>query len=462
MACEPKQDHLFISYAGEDKALAKWLTLKLTAEGYRVWCDEVKLLGGESYPRDIDDAIKNRTFRLVAMLSKHSIHKPNPTAERTLALNIARERDVDFLIPLNVDGLKATELDWMTSPLTFIPFDLGWAEGLRHLLKKLASIDAPRTLPNGQAIAARANLPDDVVLRKAETVYSNCLQFLRIPEALRRFELNRFLTDEEVNTLATSWVFYRVTPCRFLAFWEPPALPSGVIITSRSRTSWKDVADMDGVPTANIISSLLSKCLFYHCHGMGLEVTADRKRLLYFPQSLLEGNRLSFTHCDGTKTWLLTAGERAIRKANGEIQHYRYHLAFKFKVLREILEHRVARLGVALYMTDASGSPLADRSANARRKRVTRDWWNDEWLKRHVAICHYLAHGQREIAIGAPSKDLVVVSAEFDRFEAPLSINEDALGKPEERPDGPHGVPGEEDQVEEEGNGDAGDADNPA
>ena len=43
------RDHLFISYAGEDGSLAEWLTLKLTREGYAVWCDRVKLLGGESY-----------------------------------------------------------------------------------------------------------------------------------------------------------------------------------------------------------------------------------------------------------------------------------------------------------------------------------------------------------------------------------------------------------------------------
>lgn len=40
-------DHLFISYAKADAAIARWLTLKLTAEGYRVWCDKFKLLGGE-------------------------------------------------------------------------------------------------------------------------------------------------------------------------------------------------------------------------------------------------------------------------------------------------------------------------------------------------------------------------------------------------------------------------------
>jgi hypothetical protein len=59
--CSPQQrDHLFISYAWEDVALAEWLTFKLTSLGYKVWCDRIKLFGGESFPKEIDRAIKNR------------------------------------------------------------------------------------------------------------------------------------------------------------------------------------------------------------------------------------------------------------------------------------------------------------------------------------------------------------------------------------------------------------------
>lgn len=59
------RDHLFLSYATEDWPLAEWLTRRLTAEGYRVWCDRFKLLGGESYPKDIDMALEHETFRRV-------------------------------------------------------------------------------------------------------------------------------------------------------------------------------------------------------------------------------------------------------------------------------------------------------------------------------------------------------------------------------------------------------------
>ena len=88
--------HLFVSYATEDGQFVDWLCLKLISEGYKVWCDRLKLLGGESYPRDIDDAIKTGTFRFIPGLSKYSLKKPNPIKERTLALNISKERKEDF------------------------------------------------------------------------------------------------------------------------------------------------------------------------------------------------------------------------------------------------------------------------------------------------------------------------------------------------------------------------------
>lgn len=70
---DKEQDHLFVSHASEDGVLAEWLSLKLTAEGYKVWCDKTKLLGGEPYPIDIDNAIKNSTFRFLSLLSRNSI-----------------------------------------------------------------------------------------------------------------------------------------------------------------------------------------------------------------------------------------------------------------------------------------------------------------------------------------------------------------------------------------------------
>src|SRR5438093_12436896 len=132
-----RRDHLFVNYASEDGTFAEWLTLKLAGEGYSVWCDRVKLLGGESYPADIDVALRERTFLMLSVLSHHSVAKPQPLKERTLALNLARERHEELIIPLNLDGLRASELPWDLSDLTYISFHASWAQGLAKVLKKL-------------------------------------------------------------------------------------------------------------------------------------------------------------------------------------------------------------------------------------------------------------------------------------------------------------------------------------
>ncbi len=138
------QDYLFISAVDEDGVFADWLTRKLTAEGYRVWYERFKLLGGETYPDDVDDAIKNQTFRFIALYSQASLEDPEVTRQILLALNIRSDRDQDFLIPLNLDGVDQTRLDQVTRTLNFIPFHYNWAEGLKQLLKKLESISCPQ------------------------------------------------------------------------------------------------------------------------------------------------------------------------------------------------------------------------------------------------------------------------------------------------------------------------------
>jgi hypothetical protein len=89
---------------------------------------------------------------MLALISEHSLRKPKPTGERTLAQRIAEQRKIpDFLIPLKVGG---SELDWLTSPVSYISFTRGRADGWRALLKKLDLISAPRSLANAAPLAA--------------------------------------------------------------------------------------------------------------------------------------------------------------------------------------------------------------------------------------------------------------------------------------------------------------------
>src|SRR5947209_15142274 len=104
---------VFVSHANpEDNEFALWIALQLAKEGYPVWCDLTKLLGGEVFWEDIEDAIRNRTAKFLYVLSTTSNEKPGPRNEQALALGVKRrEKLSDFVIPLLIDSLPPADFN---------------------------------------------------------------------------------------------------------------------------------------------------------------------------------------------------------------------------------------------------------------------------------------------------------------------------------------------------------------
>lgn len=135
------RDMLFVSHANpEDNEFALWLTRRLSADGYSVWCDNTRLLGGEDFWRVAETAIRTRTYKFLYVLSKTSNVKDGPRNELQIAVNVAKTHKLhDFIIPLRVDDLPYTEMNILLTRLIAIPFEIGWASGYQQLLTKLAS-----------------------------------------------------------------------------------------------------------------------------------------------------------------------------------------------------------------------------------------------------------------------------------------------------------------------------------
>jgi hypothetical protein len=424
------REHLLINYATEDWALAEWLTRKLTAEGYRVWCDRFKLLGGESYPREIDEAIKNRTFRMLSLLSHASLQKPNPLKERTLGLKIAAARGIDFVIPLNVDGLRGTELDWMTTDLTFIPFSHGWAPGLRQLLAKLQSIDAPRPLRNGPQIAASTFLPGDVLRHAPEPLYSNIFRAVTMPDTLLRFNVSPAIPHEERDELLTTWPFYSVSPTVVYAFDNPStAAMNGRTVTLDAKVPWREAFDINGIRTRNIITFLLNRSVAVKALSLGLRVTPNRKAV-YFPDGLIEDNRLWFRGYSGKETYVRVTAERTLWRPT-KSEKYRYYLAADTRARNDIPPGYVVQITPTIHVTSPVGDILPDRTINSRRKHVSKTWTNHEWTNRLFALAEFLAGRSDAIRYGSTPETEIVISAKPITLSAQVGINESALGMAE-------------------------------
>src|ERR1700676_2670729 len=103
-----KPDMVFISHANpEDNDFALWLALQLANEGYPVWCDLTKLLGGEKFWEDIQNAISNRTIKFLFALSCHSNQKSGTLDELNCALAVGKKLELkDFVITLKLDDFR--------------------------------------------------------------------------------------------------------------------------------------------------------------------------------------------------------------------------------------------------------------------------------------------------------------------------------------------------------------------
>ena len=72
---------VFVSHVNpEDNGFARWLALQLANEGYPVWCDLTRLLGGAKFWEDIQNAISNHTVKFLFALSRPSNAKSGTRA----------------------------------------------------------------------------------------------------------------------------------------------------------------------------------------------------------------------------------------------------------------------------------------------------------------------------------------------------------------------------------------------
>ena len=408
-------DHLFISYATEDGELAKWLTLRLTTEGYKVWCDSVKLLGGESYPRDIDKAIKTQTFRMLALISRKSLTKENPLKERTLGHSISRKRNVDFVIPLLVDAIRSDELDWMDSDLTHIPFWDSWAQGLLQLVNKLRSINAPNPLPSGAKLVSDWLSQQTRLPETPERLWSNLFEIKVMPSILYKMTV-----PDGFKLPAKSWIHHQQSSN---IYWSFELLDSTLNYIS---VDWDDNRrNVHGIAPLDVAAMLLKEHVRKVCLQKGARETLDGDLYLY-QESTADG-WLRFMDYRGKQSRLLAWGERTFRSSDRTRNRCRYYLSPVFRPILKRYGKPVLELQVRLHLTDLAGKALEPSTINRRRKRIAKNWWNHEWISRVFAVGQWAFGEQSIFNLAAESSYEISVSRTPIMVTAPFGIDESAL-----------------------------------
>jgi hypothetical protein len=410
---------LFISYAYEDQVFAKWLARKLAFYGYGVWIDQIEILGGESWVKEVDIAIKDRSFRVLGLLSKASITKDNPRKERTLALQLGKQRKTeDFLITLNLDG---SQPDWTLSDISWISFRESWAEGLRRLLKKLESLDAPRIHAGNFAIAKAAlERGGSLLAHKSELLTTNLLPFIQVPEVLHVFDISEL--DREQEKLSRDlWPHYGLEPGRAAAFSPPPVEFANSVKQNKEVFHWPSFGLIHDTSTHNIISRLLNRSVHSWLTRAGCMLASDHTGY-YLPAPFRGESIFRFKDVDDKPSYIRVAGSVRLYRPNSAPEEVIHHPAIRYAIRKSDLGCFVIQLRPGLALFDGEHKPITGRKVGPRTKKVTRAYFNEKWRKRLLAFSQLLAQSASEdketpLRLGP----LVALSTDWSLDETSLS-----------------------------------------
>ena len=372
---------LFISYAYEDQAFAKWLARKLAFYGYGIWFDQIKLLGGESWVEDVDIAIKEHSCRVLALLSKSSISKEHPRKERTMAQAVGKKLGIDdFLIPLNLDG---TDPDWKVSDISWISCKYSWAEGLRRLLKKLNSIDAPKIHEGNPAIAA-VELSDgsELVGPEPEELVINWIPFENLPEALRIYDAPG-LEKKDLR----DWPCFSLGDGKVAALSDPPAILSDRVSKTKEAYAWRSVDEIRHSATHSIIIQILNKAVRIWLHEAGCSYTPEA-RVTHLPDPYKEESIYRYEDADGKKRRICASGKITVKKPSAPPEKVIHHPGVRYRARRTDAGDYVLELTPSVALFDSHHKAYEGTKIGPRRKKVSQGWYNPHWRKRLMAFAH--------------------------------------------------------------------------
>jgi hypothetical protein len=429
----PARDMLFLSHANpEDNEFTLWLALQLAKEGYPVWCDLTKLLGGERFWTNIEKAIRQRTRKFLYVLSATSNEKDGPRRELQLAQSIERtEKLPDFIIPLHVDALPFSDANILLQGIIGISFKSGWQTGLANLLRKLDEEGIPKKSGFSPAAVGdwwRLNCgPVQGVLDKSEVYYSNWFQITEPPRfyihVLRRagiglveypassavpvyqdgISLFSFASADELGPHLRQTEISIADSTDF-AFWEY------VHQAPDERARRKRESCLSNLIRIGWERSMVDRNLRQHA-------LSNRASCSYFASGFSPNNTVSFTTIHGKSSERAMIGFKTV----GGAKRY-WHFAFSCRVVCRPMLVCIVKSHV-VFSDDAKNVWTSASRLHRARRSQCKNWWNPVWRDRVMAATTWLSSGDGLIRIPVANGLSIEICGSPVRFESPVSYH---------------------------------------
>ena len=432
-----QRNSLLLSHANpEDNEVTLWLALQLANEGYRVWCDLTKLLGGEVFWDNIEEVIKTRAVKVLYVLSRTSNAKDGPLKELHFAQGVAkREKLKDFVIPLQIDDLPHGDVTIEITRINTVQFERSWGAGLAKLLEKLEEDAVPKD-PKFNRTAVndwwRTQFSAQQGLRQEPEEYlSNWFPIADLPSHVYFHSLSR----RSIGKLEV------------LPMLPYPAIQDGMFLIT-----FADASDFDGklgpemyiakpsepIEVAGLLAETdFGKHLFQLLRLAWEQTLAERKlpvyelankaKCFYFTKDRAPKDKVFFTGVDGARTYRAMVGFSTRTNPTTGVRIKRYwHFAVQARPLVHPTLAYIFKSHV-LFTSDGTTVWESKKRLAAARRSQCKAWWNDEWRDRTLAVATYLCDGAERITMKLGSTVSLTVSPSPLLFCSPVSYTDPQL-----------------------------------
>ena len=426
---------IFISHANpEDNDFVRWLATQLVTEGYEVWSDLTKLLGGEKFWSDIEEAIQEATARFLFVSTIHGNSKPGVLRELKLALDVQQANKLDnFVIPLKIDSFPFDSMQETIRNLNMVKFDQNWASGLSNLFQLLEREEIPKSpeadvkcvsdwynksidntrkivvsnekyLSNWFRIQLPRHLHFSLFQGPASSLQAYCKNFPH-PHRTHDGYLITFAPEHEiVLSLGDRWV----------------AGAKVEVETAEFIGEGNDELAIKPFDARNIVSDLVRQVWEMELARRGLSSfeLASGLKAWFFRDQQLDRNRAYFTGTGNRKAYRQLVGLKSKRDRDGnKVRDGYWHFAVSAST--QITPFPRFALRYHVIFTDDGETPWSSaRRMHKARRSVCKNWWNREWRDRLLAFCAQIGEGQPTYAFPTGGAELTMTMRPM-RFISP-------------------------------------------
>jgi TIR domain len=437
----PARRALFISHATpEDNDYVRWLGAKLSAMGYEVWADVMRLHGGVDWARQLENALRHRAAKMLLVCTPSGLEKQGVRNEIEIATQVAKTlNDDSFIIPLR---LEAYEAPFRIAHIQYIDFKAGWARGLSELTDLLGDQGITRSPQNDLDIWLGTHSDGaDKLLLKSQPLVSNWLELRQNPSHIHYCEP---LVGSSVERFQSRTLHpWPVVPHRggVVSFANPETygelsnqLPGKLVASIDTHafllTGWSAYG-IDALQARRMYADLGSQAFDNFCRTRGLKAYGGANGRVSWWGDIKTASvrqvKFDWNYRRGSRQIIGQSGKRGVH----------WHYALNAQLRTAPIHH--LRLSARLVFTDNGLDALEDpRRSHKLRRSFAKGWRNPRWRDMLCAYIWWIADGRSELLLPVGAHEMICLALPPMQFSCPVSVAESGdLPDDEDDPDTP-------------------------